>query len=122
MAKNDINSIVSYSFMGYVIGMCFFFLPDYLGRKKSMMFFLVGQAFATHLTIFYSDPWMTRLGYFLHGVFHCRISVSYVHCYELMDLASKTTASTIINAIDASTPMMCCIIFTYFDNKVDNFL
>ena len=122
MNKNDINSIVSYCFMGYALGMCFFFLPDYLGRKKSMYFLMIGQAFATHLTIFYSDSWITRLGFFLHGVFHCRISVSYVHCYELMDQSSKTKASTIINAFDASSPMISCLVFTYYDNYVDNFL
>jgi len=41
---------------------------------------------------------------------------------ELMDSASKMTASTFINGIDASTPMFACLYFMYVDNNVESLL
>jgi len=39
--RNEVNSIVSYSFTGFAFGMALFFMPDHFGRKKSMNFLLL---------------------------------------------------------------------------------
>jgi len=122
MPKNEISGIVSWYFVGFGLGVVFFFFPDHFGRKKSLNIFLIAQVFAVYLTIFSKEVSAIKIGFFLQGVFHMKTTITYVHCIELMDEASKMTASMCINAFDSGSLMVSCIVFYYWNNNVDDFL
>lgn len=79
-------------FVGYVIGGMFLFLPDLLGRKGCMMVILPLYSIAAALVVFPDDLQLKKLGYFLQGLFHIKISNSFTHMYEIMPEASKAFA------------------------------
>ena len=61
----EINQKGSYYFVGYGVGIVFFFLPETFGRKSSMKFILPIYAFAFYLTIYPKSLGMRAFGLFL---------------------------------------------------------
>lgn len=82
------NSIGSFYFVGYGIGAMFFFLPDAFGRKNVMSIFMTFIMMATYMSSFAGMGYM-RLGFFLIGFFHLKISLSYTYAAELVPEVSK---------------------------------
>ena len=46
------NSILSFYFIGYGVGLIFYFLPDRLGRKRSLVYLSLMNIVAAYLTVF----------------------------------------------------------------------
>lgn len=47
-----------------------------------------------------------------------RVTISYLHCMELVSENYKTFCSMIINACDSGSILCACIVFYYYDNDV----
>lgn len=75
--QNRVNSIVSAYFFGYFIGVFFFFMPNTFGRKPSMMLSLTFYTLGSGLIAYGNSIDLKFLGYFLLGVFHLKITLSY---------------------------------------------
>ena len=108
------NSIGSFFFIGYGIGAIFFFLPDAFGRKKVMSIFMTFVMFATYISAFGTDMSHMRIGFFLIGFFHLKISLSYTYAAELVPESSKQMVLTIISAYDACSLLIACSIMKYY--------
>jgi predicted MFS family arabinose efflux permease len=83
------NSIGSFYFIGYGIGGLFFFLPDAFGRKNVMSIIMIFIILSTYISAFSSDYHYMKLGFFLTGFFHLKISLSYTYAAELVPESSK---------------------------------
>jgi MFS family permease len=117
------NSIGSFYFIGYGIGAIFFFLPDAFGRKNIMTIFMTLIMFANYITAFGELKYM-RLGFFLIGFFHLKISLSYTYATELVPEDSKQLVLTIISAYDACSLLLACSIMKFYkpsENVVNTF-
>lgn len=86
--QSEIKKVVSYQFIGFFFGLPLMVVPDQLGRKKSMSLFLVVSIFAVYLCI-YGSMATKKIGFFIQGAFHIRITVSFSHLIELVDNESK---------------------------------
>ena len=82
--KIDYLFTVSMFFIGYGLGIVFFFIPDYIGRKKAMMLFLPLNIIAIFAVSFSQYLTIMKIGLLLIGMFHLKSSISYTHCFELV--------------------------------------
>lgn len=96
-------------FVGYGIGILFLFLPDLLGRRGCMMLILPLYIMVTSLSVLSDDIAMKRMGFFLQGLFHIKISNSYTHMFELVPESAKVIGQTCINSYDACTLLIVCV-------------
>jgi MFS family permease len=108
------NSIGSFYFIGYGIGAIFFFLPDAIGRKNVMSLFMIFLMFGLYISAFASDYHYMKLGFFLIGFFHLKISLSYTYAAELVPESSKQIVLTLISAYDACSLLIACCIMKYY--------
>ena len=113
-SEDDYNQIGSWYFIGYGMGVIFFFLPDLIGRKKTMTYILPLYIISCYISIFSQSVLIKKIGFWLQGIFHLKISLSYTSCLELVPESKKVLSSTIISAVDASTILISCLIYKYY--------
>ena len=113
------NGIASFYFIGYIVGIILFWMPDNLGRRSTMCFLLPMYAFASALSIFSDKIVIKTIGFFLQGLFHLKISLSYTHVLELLPSNSVSIVATLISAFDSGTPMFACLFFKYIDKNLN---
>lgn len=85
----EIKKTVSAYFVGFVTGLPLMVLPDSIGRKNSMNLALVLAVFSVYLIIYGSSMNMKKIGFFIQGIFHLRITISFTHLIELVNNESK---------------------------------
>ena len=104
----QIAMLASVYFIGYSIGASMYFLPDKIGRKKSVIFSLTLSMTAETIMMFVTD-YHARMGaFFFMGLFQLQNSTSYQWLYESVSKSYKSTAITIINSFYAlPQPIMC---------------
>lgn len=79
-------------------------LPQQIGRKKSMTPVLLLYLVASNLTVYGGSLSLKKIGFFIQGLLHIKITLSYTHLLEMVpDDASKAICSTVVNAFDAVT-------------------
>jgi len=78
------SSITSFYFVGYGLGIIFFFVPDTLGRKGSMNIFASLYTINTYLSTYPKNIALLKIGFFFNGFFHMKHSLCYMHGVELM--------------------------------------
>lgn len=103
-------------FVGYGIGMLMFFIPDLLGRKSSMLIMLFFNIIGGYLSVFCVDVDLKKMGFFLIGMFHLKISLSYIYISEFVELKHNLLASTIISAYDGTTLIVTCLALKWTGN------
>ena len=108
MTPLRIAMLASAYFIGYCLGGSLFWLPDKIGRKKSVIFSMTLSMLAETVMIFASG-YLTRMScFFFMGLFQLQNSASYLWLYESVAKHKKSTVITIINAVYAlSQPVMC---------------
>ena len=74
------------------------FIPDLFGRKSFML-----------IMLFYVDMDLKKIAFFLIGMFHLKISLSYIYISEFEEIKHNLLASTIISAYDGTTLIVTCI-------------
>lgn len=116
------NSIGSFYFFGYAIGIIFFFLPDLLGRRKTMCIFYPLNILSCYIAIYSGTIFWKKVGFFLIGLFHVKLSLSQTYALELMPFGSKNIAITVMLAFDASNLMLACLILKYVTVNMESVL
>ena len=81
--KFKVNFVVSYWYIGYLFGMFFFFMPDSIGRKKTIMIFFSLNIAGHAMALFSEDLTVKSIGFFLVGCMHIKNSCSFQYCSEL---------------------------------------
>jgi MFS family permease len=117
--KDNYLYIGSWYFIGYGCGIIFFFLPDFIGRKKTMTFILPLYIVSCYISIFPKTILIKKIGFWMQGLFHLKISLSYTSCIELVPENYKNISSTIISAFDASTITISCLIYKFYTPNQD---
>jgi MFS family permease len=59
------NKVASFYFLGFMVGAVTFFLPDMLGRRKTMLIILPIYSIASALSIFSDSLLLKTVGFFL---------------------------------------------------------
>jgi len=94
----DYLMLASLYYIGYGVGIIFFFIPDYFGRKVAMNSTLpIGMA-ASALCIFSHNLSVMKLGAFIVGLFHLKTTCSFTHAVELVPDKYKTRTIVMVNA------------------------
>ena len=86
-----------------IIGLSIVGLTDKLGRRKSALIFCSIALLAQTTLIFCPWYYARMFGYFLYALGSIKNSVIYVWLFEMMETKYKSSACTVINALDAST-------------------
>lgn len=89
----------------------FFFLPESIGRKKTIALFNSFYIYAVYLLAFDDRIEMKKLGFFLQGLFHLKISTSFTHALELVPEAKKSIVFTIMLPFDSASILIACLYF-----------
>ena len=113
------NKICSFFFIGFGFGLLLFFLPDTFGRKYAFNCVLPFHLLGNFLTVYGNTAGLKSLGFFIMGVFHLKITLSYTYILELVEETKKPMASTIINAFDSSSNLITCLILLFFTKNED---
>lgn len=79
-----------------------------------MSVFIIFVMFATYISAFGNDLVYMRIGFFLIGFFHLKISLSYTYAVELVPESSKQIVLTIISAYDACSLLIACSIMKFY--------
>ena len=116
---NSYKKAASFYFLGFIVGCFTFFFPDMIGHRKTMLFILPFYTVASAMSIFSDDMSIKTLGFFLQGLFHLKISLSYLHVLDLIPDNSKSFVYAFITAVDSSTWMVACTAFQYYSNNED---
>lgn len=69
-----------------------------------------------YLSIFEQNLELKKLGFFLIGVFHLKIALSYIYISEFVENKHNLIVSTVISAFDALTMFIICIALKYTNN------
>ena len=86
-----------------------------------MSFVLILNLIAMALIIFSPSILVKKIGFFVFGYLHIKISLSYTHMFELTEAKHQVFCSTIITGIDTLTISLTCIIYKYVTNDMDQF-
>lgn len=112
---NDyVNSRGSLYFIGYGLGVIFFFMPQTFGRKGTMNRVLPFYIFSCYFAIFPKSLEARAFGFFLQGIFHLKISTSYTHILELVEEKDKAMCSTILTGFDSGALLIACTTYLYY--------
>ena len=95
-------------FVGYGFGIVFLFLPDLLGRRGCMALVLPLYCLVTTLAVMSDDLWMKKIGFFLQGFIHIKISNTFTSIYEFVPEAGKIPCLTLITCYDSCTLLIVC--------------
>ena len=100
--------LASVYFIGYCIGGALFWLPDKIGRKRSVIISLSLSMMAETIMIFNADYNVRMACFFFMGLFQIQNSASYLWLYESVTRQKKPTAITVINVVySLPQPVMC---------------
>jgi hypothetical protein len=66
---------------------------------------------AAALATFSKDLRLKTIGFFIQGLFHMKVSLSYTTVLDFVPSAYKSTSATFISAMDAASPMLACLYF-----------
>jgi len=78
-----------------------------------MSIFMTFTMIANYITAFGELKYM-RLGFFMIGFFHLKISLSYTYATELVPEDSKQLVLTMITAYDSCTLLLACSIMKFY--------
>lgn len=87
-------------YIGFALGLFLFPAPDVFGRKKTMTVVMMMFLAAGFTSLLSPIMWVKSAGYFVQGLLHLKITLSYTHMFELVDDDYKSFCATIINAMD----------------------
>lgn len=120
--QSDIKKTVSYQFVGFICGLPMMVMPDQMGRKKSMILALIVSIFAVYLCIYGKTLEIKSWGFFIHGMFHIRITIAFTHLIELVDNANKDICQTVLTFFDTFSIAIMCLWLQFVDNNLQRFL
>ena len=116
------SSIGSFFFIGYSIGVVFFFVPDTIGRKGSMKWFIPLYTYGAYLSTFSTNLNDISLGLFIMGFFHHKSNLTYTHGVELVCDKYTNLIPTIINSWEVSLFMQMGLFYKYYSRDAQLFL
>ena len=116
--QTRISSIVSAYFFGYFVGVFFFFMPNTYGRKPSMVLSLTCYTLGSGLIAYGNSIEKKTLGFFLLGVFHLKITLSYQYCAEFLENRHKQMALTFISLFDTASIGLSMFYMLQVDNNL----
>jgi hypothetical protein len=111
-------SIASFYCFGYACGVIFFFLPDQLGRKKTLMLSLGMNIIAMYLAIYDQRIPVKKFGFFLNGFFHIRYSGSIIHSLEMVPDVYKNANFTGLLLFEVSVVFYACLVFYFYSPSI----
>ena len=116
------NGVASYFFVGYLVGVILFWMPDRLGRRATISILLPNVLLSCACAIFGDTMFIKSVGYFFLGFFHMKISLSFTYAIELVPNNYKSTMTTIIAAGDAASPLLSGFYFKSIELNTANVL
>jgi MFS family permease len=116
------NGVASYFFVGYLVGVVLFWMPDRIGRRTTMCFLLPNVVVFCACIIFGETMHVKSIGYFFLGFFHLKISLSFTYALELVPNQFKPTMTTLIAAGDAASPLIAGAFFKFFELNIAHLL
>jgi len=105
--------LISFAFGGIL-----FLTPDRYGRKWTTLittfFHIVGQMIAV-----FSTNYITKaIGLVVMGLFHIKISVSYVYMFECVHSRNKPSCATVINIFDGISLTIACVYLRWISHDL----
>ena len=90
-------------FIGFALGLFLFQMPNSFGRKRTMNLIMPVYIIASSTIVYYPNLYVKGIGYFIQGLLHLKITLSYTYIFELVPEKNKGISATIINFADAIT-------------------
>lgn len=81
-----------------------------------MSFLMVIYLCSTALVTYSTTLTQMSIGYFLMGMLHLKITVSYTHMFELIENDHKGFCATLINSVDGATLGITGVAFQFITN------
>jgi MFS family permease len=98
--------------------MLIFFLPEQIGRRKTMLISLFFAIISNALIVFGPSMLYKKIGFFLNGAMHLRIPLSFQHCVEMTPKPYHDIVLTFIGFFDSSTTGIACIFFLWINKSM----
>ena len=116
------SSIGSFYFIGYGVGVVFFFVPDQFDRKGTMKWFIPLFTYGAYLSTFSKNLSDISLGLFIMGLFHHKSNLTFTHGIELVSDKYTKLVTTIPNSWDVSIFMQMGLFYKYYSRDAQLFL
>ena len=114
--RDQVNTMVSMYFIGFGFGILLYAMPDYYGRRPTLILSMTGYLVAITLLLFNTSMHYRSIALFMIGFFHMKNTSSFVLCFESVEDEKKAITCTSINCFDAPTLVWIGIYFIYFKN------
>ena len=103
-------------FIGFGFGMLLFPMPDYYGRRPSLILSMTGYLVAITVCLFVPTLLYRSIALFFIGFFHLKNTASFVLCFEIVEDDKKGITSTSINTFDGATLVFLGTYFIFVKN------
>lgn len=96
-----------------------FFTPDKYGRRTVMVVSTFFGIISNGLIVFGPSMFYKKIGFFINGVMHLRIPLSFQHCTEMTPKPYADRVLTLIGAFDSATTGIACFYFLLINKSMN---
>ena len=104
--ETTVSMMVTWYFIGTLLGGLFAAIPDRVGRKKSVYAGLLLSTLSQTVMLLVPDLLVRSVCFFLMGIANIKNSQSYVWLSEVVPFERRSASFTIINIADAITGLI----------------
>lgn len=90
-------------YIGFGLGLMFFFLPDLMGRRGALQISLTVFCVAGYFSVFSTSLSLKAFGFLMQGIFHVKFVTCIVQMNEFTPAANRVLSMTIITCVDSMT-------------------
>lgn len=121
-SQTELAKICSIYYIGYGVGIILCQMPDKFGRKRTMQMILPLYVLDQYIILYRPELYLKRIGYFLQGFLHLRLSNSITHMLELISPKHWNPCVTMIAGFDSGSIGISCFMLLYLNNNIDYIL
>lgn len=104
--------------IGYAVGAVFFFMPDFLGRRKTLLLTVSFNILGVYLVIYDPRLGYKKFGFFLSGLFHNKNSTSITQNLEFVPDSYKDFSLTGMFMSEVSGILYACLVFYFYKPNI----
>ena len=107
------------SFLGFMVGVIFFPLPDIIGWRATMRFLLIPYIFAVG-TVAYADSIESKTAaFFLQGMLHVKNMLTFTYIFELVPDFKKGFSAFCISLFDSMTTLILASLMRWVTRDIN---
>ena len=116
--QTELAKICALYYFGFAFGIFLSWMPDKFGRKGSMKILMPVYLIAQYMILFPEDLNIKRIGYFMQGALHIRLTIAISHMNELASPNNKDFSVTVMAMYDSGGLGLASLFLLFVKNDI----